>query len=365
MTADLPYDLFDEERMLVEVLDAIAVERVAAACAEADERGRLEPGLATLLHEQGLLLAGVPEVAEELVRPLLGVLVVERLARAGAAAAGLVAGAHDAAAAFEGRARERLSAAETATLADGTGGAVTATADGSRWILQGRVSRVELPDAAQTLVVLAGTDDGGEAAFAVERHAEGVGLGDREPTTGMRGLPVAAIDFDDCAARDDQRVAGPAGVSAARAHRAVSSAALCVGIGAGAHAVAAAYADERRQFGQTLRGFPAVAGMLLDIETRVAAAAALMWTAARWLERPGAEAESVARRAASDAAAAVRFATRAAVQVHGGYGYIREQVVERYMRDAISAAARAGGTELVRLASAPAGAVECGPVRLA
>jgi alkylation response protein AidB-like acyl-CoA dehydrogenase len=346
---DLPDNLGEDERLLVDVLDALAAKHVGPACVEADRSGVLAPRLTGMLADQGLLHAGSTEAGEDAVRPLLDLLVVERLARVGAAAAALVAGGHDAAAAYEGDGRARIAGGSPATLAVGVDGAVVATARGSRWELNGRAERVELPDAALTVVVLADTSEGEAAAFEVARDADGVRWDDAEPTTGMRGLAVAGIELDDCAVADDQRVGGPNGVWAARAHRALSSAALCVGIGAGALALASAYADERRQFGEPLRAFPAVAGMLADGEVRVAAAAALLWSVARTSERRGPGTEAAARGAASTAATAARFATRQAVQVHGGYGYMREQAVERCLRDAISASARGGGSDLIRV----------------
>jgi alkylation response protein AidB-like acyl-CoA dehydrogenase len=345
---DLPPGLSDEELLLVEMVDAVAAERIAPACREADVCAQLDVSVPKVLAEQGLLYAGSAEAAGSGTYPLLGLLVIERLARVGAAAAALVATTHDAAAAYEGGARGALSTNAVLTLAAGGRGGMIAVRDGSGWRLQGHLARVEMPAGVETIVVLAGTEDGSDGAFELDRDAGGASWTE-ERSTGLRGLPVYSGELESCLVPDAHRAGGMIGARTARAHRAASSAALGVGIAAGAHIVASAYADERRQFGRRLREFPAVQGMLLDIEVSVASAAALLWAAARALENVEPSTESTCLRAASVASRTALSATRSAVQVHGGYGYIREYVVERYMRDAISAAARVGGSDPVRL----------------
>jgi alkylation response protein AidB-like acyl-CoA dehydrogenase len=339
---DLPQDLAEEERLVIDVIDAIASRSLSGACAVADETGWLDPTTLTILREQGLVQVEPQGDHDSDLTTRLDLLVVERLARVGAAAATLVAGHADCTAACPPGSGAWTPDAWFA-LVSGVPGSVTVRAASGRWILTGKVQRVELPEAA-VMVVLARDGDGSEGVYHLTADDD-VRISPPERTTGLRGLNVVSVALDECRITGDRRVAGDEAARAARTRRMTSSAALCVGIGAGAWAQAVAYSETRRQFGSALHDFPAIRQALTTMRTDVAAAAALLWNAARALEGPAAEAESAARDAATVAARVARATTRAAVQIHGGYGYVREQPVERFMRDAISAGARAAASD--------------------
>lgn len=351
MTFELPGGLGADEELFVEVLDDLTVTRVAPAAAEIDATGTIDPALVALLAAQGFL----GPLADPGDGVLLDVLLVERLARGSAALAAVPAGIADCRAAFPaGRAP---TGEWRPTLVDAGAGALTADPDGPGWRLGGYAARVEWAAEADTLVVIA-TVDGEPAVFSIDRGALGVESGPIETTSGLHGLPVRGVIFRDVRV-DDADIVGDvradnaggrdrdgatAAAEAARRHRALTSAAMAVGLSAAAVEAAIAYAGERRQFGRSLSEFGAIRALVADMESRTAAAAELLWAAARCGDVLHGTGRARAARAARVAIEAALSVTRDAVQVHGGYGYIREQPVERAMRDAMSVAARAHGT---------------------
>ena len=137
-------------------------------------------------------------------------------------------------------------------------------------------------------------------------------------------------------------------------HSRLGVAAQAVGIAQGATDHAAAYADERRQFGQPIAEFQGIQFKLADMETRTAAARELLYRACAKIDRGETDAgkySAMAKLFASDTAMAV---TVEAVQVLGGYGYVTEYPVERYMRDAKITQIYEGTNEIQRLVIARA-----------
>jgi alkylation response protein AidB-like acyl-CoA dehydrogenase len=137
-------------------------------------------------------------------------------------------------------------------------------------------------------------------------------------------------------------------------HSRLGVGAQAVGIAQGATDYAAAYASERRQFGQAIADFQGIQFKLADMETRTAAARELLYRACAKIDAGDADAgkySAMAKLFASDAAMAV---TVEAVQVLGGYGYVNEYPVERYMRDAKITQIYEGTNEIQRLVVARA-----------
>lgn len=159
----------------------------------------------------------------------------------------------------------------------------------------------------------------------------------RERTMGLTGSPVAQIVFDGARVATD-RLIGEEGVGFRIAMSALDCgrlgiAACAVGLGQAALDYAVAYAKERDQFGQPIIGFQGLAFMLADMATQVSAARALTLAAARLKDagRPFSAQAAQAKLFATDAAMRV---TTDAVQVLGGYGYVTDHPVERWMREA-------------------------------
>jgi alkylation response protein AidB-like acyl-CoA dehydrogenase len=331
-----------EARMLAEMADDVAQARVAPEAERIDREGSVPPSLVEALAEQGLLDAGVPERSGDGVDHTFGLIVVSSLARVSASVGALVAAVHEAAAAYGDRGR--LGAGGASWLPGVVSTGVEARAVEPGLALTGSAVRVEHAPAASQLLVVARRDDGEECVVEVGMDDPAVRVGDRERTTGLRGVPIAAVELEDVVVGEGAVVGGPADVRRAWTTRALMQAALGLGIAAGAWEAAARYAGERRQFGATIDTFPEIRGHLLTMEQHVETVGALLWSAATH-DPEDSRAMRHAAHAARAALQGCQVVPRLAVQVLGGYGYIEEYPVEMRMRDGVSLAARAGGSE--------------------
>ncbi|MDH4137419.1 MAG: acyl-CoA dehydrogenase family protein, partial [Anaerolineae bacterium] len=132
----------------------------------------------------------------------------------------------------------------------------------------------------------------------------------------------------------------------------VGIAAQAVGIAQGAYEAALAYAKERHQFGQPIAEFQGIQWMLADMATRIEAASLLTYQAALAKDRakkPGERYSKEAAMAKLFASETAVWVTQKAVQIHGGYGYIKEYAVERYYRDAKITEIYEGTSEIQRI----------------
>ncbi len=209
------------------------------------------------------------------------------------------------------------------------------------WRLNGTKTFITNGPVADLALVYALTGEPGSKRlgfFAIPTDAPGFSRGRKFSKMGWRGSPTGELILDDCEVGEDALIGGPdegrtillAGLDSER----VLMAAESVGVAQGALEVALAYARERRQFGRPIGEFQLIGGKLADMYTETEAARALTWTALERVEAddPGArELASAAKLMGGDVAMRV---TTEAVQVLGGYGYIDEFPVERYMRDA-------------------------------
>ncbi len=264
----------------------------------------------------------------------------------------------------------------------------TARREGGEWVLSGRKRWVTNGRIADVALVLALTDGGGnptgEAAghgagqggaegrgagspaavdsgdsnanggerrshglFLVPTSAAGYSVEEREKTMGMRTVEVVTVRLDEVRLTPDQLIGEP-GRGFAYAMEGLDTgrlgiAAQAVGIAAAALDFATAYADQREQFGQAIREFEGIQFKLADMATGVAAARALLHEVAR---APSTRGSSMAKLLASETASAV---TREAVQIFGGYGYMRDYPVEKLMRDAKATEIYEGTSEIQRV----------------
>jgi alkylation response protein AidB-like acyl-CoA dehydrogenase len=197
-------------------------------------------------------------------------------------------------------------------------------------------------DHADVITVFATVDPArrakGVTAFLVDTDTPGFTVGKKERKMGIRASPTVALHFTDCAVPVEQRL-GAEGEGFAIAMRTLditrpATGSMAVGIGQAALDAAAAYAQERQQFGQPIGAFQGIQFMLADMAMAVHASRLMVHYAARQVDAgiTGNTYEaSMAKCFAADAAMRV---TTDAVQIFGGYGYTREFPVERYMRDA-------------------------------
>jgi alkylation response protein AidB-like acyl-CoA dehydrogenase len=239
---------------------------------------------------------------------------------------------------------------------DASGTRSTAERDGTGWTLNGSKTFATHGSVCDVAVVFAVSDKSkgkhGISAFILEKGMKGFKAGRKENKMGCRASDTAEIVMQDCRVPDSNRL-GEEGQGFIDALRILDGGrigigALGVGIAQGAFEQAVAYAKGRRQFDQPIANFQAVQWMLADSAVEINAARLLVQRAA-FLKDSGAEvtrAASMAKLYASETA--VRVANRA-VQIHGGYGYVKEYPVERAYRDAKICTIGEGTSEIQRL----------------
>jgi alkylation response protein AidB-like acyl-CoA dehydrogenase len=244
------------------------------------------------------------------------------------------------------------------------GGMITrAVRDGDEWVITGTKNWITNLGIADFYVVFAKTDpqagrSRGVSAFVVEADRPGFSVGKLEHKLGIKGSPTGQPIFEDVRVPAANLIGEEGrGMHVALGtldHSRLGVAAQAVGIAQGATDHALAYARERRQFGQSIADFQGIQFKLADMETRTAAARELLYRACAKIDRHEPDAgkySAMAKLFASDTAMAV---TVEAVQVLGGYGYVTEYPVERYMRDAKITQIYEGTNEIQRLVIARA-----------
>ena len=239
------------------------------------------------------------------------------------------------------------------------GGMITrAVADGDEWVIDGTKNWITNLGIADFYVVFAVTDreaghSRGITAFVVEADRPGFSVGKLEHKLGIRGSPTGQPIFDGVrvpAANVIGEVNQGFRVAMSTLDRSrLGVAAQALGIAQGATDYAAAYARERKQFGQPINAFQAIQFKLADMETQCAAGRELLYQACAKVDRGDHDLgkySAMAKLFCSDVAMAV---TVEAVQVLGGYGYVKEYPVERMLRDAKITQIYEGTNEIQRL----------------
>jgi alkylation response protein AidB-like acyl-CoA dehydrogenase len=233
-----------------------------------------------------------------------------------------------------------------------------AVRDGDEWVIDGTKNWITNLGVADFYVVFAVTDpeaghSRGITAFVVEADRPGFSVGKLEHKMGIRGSPTGQPIFDNVRVPDANRIGEvDQGFKVALGtldHSRLGVAAQGVGLAQGATDYAAGYAKERKQFGKPIAAFQGIAFKLADMETRTAAARELLYKACAKVDRHDADVgkySAMAKLFASDTAMAV---TVEAVQVLGGYGFVKEYPVERMMRDAKITQIYEGTNEIQRL----------------
>jgi hypothetical protein len=233
----------------------------------------------------------------------------------------------------------------------------TARRDGDQWVLNGSKQFITHGTIGGTLVATAVTDREqgahGISAFVVERGTPGFTAGKKENKLGMRASDTTEVIFTDCRVPADA-VVGNIGAGFVDAMRVLDAgrigiAALAVGLAQGAFEAARAYAKERRQFGKPIAHFQAIRWKIADMATRIDAARLLTYRAA-WMrdQQVGrtSTASSIAKLYSSEIA--VRAAEEC-VQIHGGYGFVKDYPAEKYFRDVKLCTIGEGTSEIQRL----------------
>ncbi|MFC1524840.1 acyl-CoA dehydrogenase family protein [Planctomycetota bacterium] len=218
----------------------------------------------------------------------------------------------------------------------------TATKDGNYYILNGTKQWITNAGEAETYTVIAMTDKSrgarGASGFIVEKGTPGFEFGKKENKLGIRASATRELIFQDCKI-PKENLFGKEGSGFLIAMRALDAtrpgvAAQALGIATGALDLSVQYSRTRRQFGKPISSFQGVQFMLADMATQIEAARTLIYTAARAVDNkhPNRGAISaMAKLFASDTAMRV---TTDAIQVYGGYGYMKDYPIEKYFRDA-------------------------------
>jgi acyl-CoA dehydrogenase len=238
---------------------------------------------------------------------------------------------------------------------DPAGMKTTAVKDGDEWVINGTKNWISNLGVADFYICFAVSDRESRrmTAFVVEADRPGFSVGKLEHKLGIRASPTGQPIFDEVRI-PDANVIGEVGKGLSVAlgtleRTRLGAAAQAVGIAQGATDYAVAYARERRQFGQAINEFQGIQFKLADMETQTAAARELLYKACAMADRGEpmrGKYSSMAKVFCSDTAMAV---TVEAVQVLGGYGYVKEYPVERMMRDAKITQIYEGTNEIQRL----------------
>ena len=231
-----------------------------------------------------------------------------------------------------------------------------ATRQGECWTINGAKTFTTHGRIGGIMVVMAVTDRSqahrGISAFIVEQGTAGMRPGRKENKLGMRASDTSEVVFEDCRVRADHLLGaeGEGFINALQVLDAgrIGIAALSVGLAQGAYEAALRYAKERRQFGQPIASFQAIQWKLADNATRIEAARLLTYRAAYLKDRG----ERTTRESAMAKLFASEAAVRAAedcVQVHGGYGFVKDYPAEKFFRDVKLTTIGEGTSEIQRL----------------
>jgi alkylation response protein AidB-like acyl-CoA dehydrogenase len=353
--------LVDEEKLMMEVVRELAREKVAPRAAEIDATGQFPWDIKDLLAEQGILAMPFPEeyggigssklsivmVIEELAKYCVTTSLILAVQQLGTLPIVLV-GTDDQKRRYLPRCAsgEWLAAyglTEPGSGSDAGGMRTRAVKKGDKYILNGSKRFITNAGLAHVNVVFAITDPsrgtrGGISAFIVEKDYPGFSIGKIEEKMGIRGSQTGELIFEDCEV-PAENLLGREGdgfkiamMTLDRTRPGIG--AQAVGVAQGAIDFAVQYMKERRQFGKPLAENQGLQFMLADMATRVQAARLLVYDVAERIDRGESDVSrysAMAKLFASDTAMEV---TTDAVQLLGGYGYIKDYPVERMMRDA-------------------------------
>jgi alkylation response protein AidB-like acyl-CoA dehydrogenase len=245
---------------------------------------------------------------------------------------------------------------ESTSGSDAAGMRTAAVRQGACWVLNGAKTFITHGRVGQVMVVMAVTDRAagtrGISAFIVEHGTPGMSPGKKEDKLGMRASDTSEVLFENCRIPADQLLGeeGQGFVNTMQVLDAgrIGIAALSVGLAQGAYEAALAYSKERKAFGKTISSFQAIQWKLADSATRIEGARLLTYRAAALKDR--------GERTTLQSAMAKLYASEIAVkmtddcvQIHGGYGFVKDYPAEKYFRDVKLLTIGEGTSEIQRL----------------
>ncbi len=357
----MDYFLTEEQKMLKELARKIAEEKIMPVRAELDEKEEFPWEIMKVCAEAGLFGVAIPEeyggvgggvlenclVVEELSRACIGVSVSYAASGLGAYPI-LLYGTEEQKRKYlpeiaSGRKLAAFGATEANAGSDVAAMQTTAVKDGNGYVLNGTKQWITNGGEAEIYSVFAVTDKRkgprGISGFIVEKGTPGFSFGKKEKKLGIRASATRELIFEDCWVPEENLIGGREGIGLIIILRTFDMTrpgigAQAVGLAQGAFEVALKYARERVQFGQKIISFQAVQHMLADMATQIEAARALVYSVARYIDshpRTFSKEAAMAKLFPSDVAMKVALD---AVQILGGYGYMRDFPVEKMMRDA-------------------------------
>ena len=371
----MDFVLSEEDRMIQALAREVAEKEIAPGASERDAEGRMDPALFDKLGAVGLMGIPYPErYGGSGGTTLQYALCVEEIAKVCASTA-LSYAAHTSLGcgtlyqlgSEEQKQRYLVPAAQGQMLlsfgltepgAGSDAGATRTRADlqGDEVVLNGSKCFITNAVSAGATIVTALTEPGagarGISAFIVPKGTPGFEASAAYDKLGMRASETAEIVLHDCRVPIANRIGEPgtgfAGFLSVLDGGRISIAALSLGIAEACLAAAVRYAKERTQFGRPIGQFQGISFRLADMATEIELSRLAVWRAA-WLKDQGLPFGKEAAMAKLFASETASRAANAAIQVHGGYGYIREYPVERYLRDAKLLEIGEGTSEIQRV----------------
>jgi len=366
--------LSDEQKALRELARRFTQNEIAPIAAEADRIGEYPRELVEKAHAIGLMNITVPEtygggglghfedclVTEEIGAGCAGICSSFVTSTLGLTPLNIAATPEQMERLMKPFCAEPALAAfcltEPGAGSDAAGIRTKARRDGDFYILNGTKRFITNAGVAKLYTVIATLDpslrDRGFVVLVVPSDAAGVSLGKEEDKMGQRAATTREVIFEDVRVPAENRLgeerAGFPVVMETLDKLRAEVAAMAVGVARAAMEAAVKYAQEREQFGQPIASFQGIQFMLADMAIKVEAARLLVWQAA-WMADQGLRnsyQSAIAKCFAADSAMQIAID---AVQVFGGYGYIKEYPVEKYMRDAKLLQIYEGTSEIQRL----------------
>jgi alkylation response protein AidB-like acyl-CoA dehydrogenase len=371
----MDYFLTEEQQMIKELTRRIAEERVKPVRVELDEEEKFPWGIVKELAKADLFRVFLPEeyggtggglmelgvVTEELARVCSGVATTYGVASLGSFPI-LLAGTEEQKKKYippiaAGEKLPAFALTEAEAGSDAANVQATAKLNGNGYVINGTKQFITNGGEAEIYTVFVSTDRSrgvrGLTAFIVEKELPGFSFGRKERKMGQRASCTRELIFEDCRVPKGSML-GKEGEGFRIAMKTLDKSrpmigTIALGIAQGAYEAAAEYASQRIQFGKPIISFQGINFMLADMATQIEAARALVYSVCRWIDT-GAENINkecaMAKLFASDMAMKV---TTDAVQILGGYGYMRDYPVEKMMRDAKLTQIYEGTNEIQRL----------------
>jgi len=356
----LDYFLTEEQQMIVDTAKEIAVEKIIPQRAELDEKNEFPRSILEDMGKADLFAIIIPEeyggfgggcfdvvlALEQIARGCVGVATSFAASALGIFPV-LIAGSEELKQKYlpdiaSGKKWAAFGLTEANAGSDASGVRTTAVLDGDEWVLNGTKQWITNGGESQIYTIVAITDPSkgprGASMFVVEDGDPGFSYGKKENKMGIRSSATRELVMKDCRIPKNRLIGrqGTGFITVMKTLDISRPGIACLGVGLGQAALdeAVTYAKQRVQFGKPIIAFQAIQHMLADMAIQVEAARAIVYAAARHIDahpKDMSKASSMCKVFATDMAMKV---TTDAVQVLGGYGYMKEYPVEKMMRDA-------------------------------